>query len=241
MSGFRLALGFLTVLPVPPAAYQPGGLGKSAGWFPVVGLLLGLLLTGAHVLAAHMVGVFPAAVLAVVLWAVLTGGLHLDGLADCCDGLLVSAPRARRLEILRDPRVGSFAVTGLVLALLLKTAAVYALPAAAPGLLLAPAWARWWILVAARRPAARPGGMGSSFAAGLTGRTLAAAAVLPLLLLAVGAWWDLRSLFGAALSGLACLGVLRLAQARIGGVTGDVFGAVAELGEIAFLLGMARP
>jgi adenosylcobinamide-GDP ribazoletransferase len=182
-----------------------------------------------------------AAVLVVVTWAVLTGGLHLDGLADCCDGLLVSAPRARRLEIMRDPRVGSFAVTGLVLALLLKTAAVLSLPTAAPGLLLAPVWARWWILVAARQPSARTDGLGSSFASALTSRLLGAAFVLPLVLLGIATWWDWRSLAGVALSGLLCLGLLRLAQARIGGVTGDVFGAVVELTEIALLVGLARP
>jgi adenosylcobinamide-GDP ribazoletransferase len=82
--------------------------------------------------------------------------------------------------------------------------------------------------------------LGSSFAAALTNRTLAAAAALPLVALAIGAWWEPRSLGGFLLSGLACLGVLRLAQARIGGVTGDVFGAVVELSEIAFLLGMVR-
>jgi len=152
----------------------------------------------------------------------------------------VSAPRERRLEIMRDPRVGSFAVAGLVLVLLLKTAAVFSLPQAAPGLLLAPVWARWWILVAARRPAARPGGLGSSFAAALTPRQLATALALPLLLLGIAAWWDWRSLAAVALSGLTCLGVLRLAQARIGGVTGDVFGAVVELTEVALLLGLAR-
>jgi adenosylcobinamide-GDP ribazoletransferase len=237
---FWLALGFLTVLPARPVPYEPDGLGRAAAWFPIVGLLLGVLLAAAHFAALALFGPPLAAVAAVALWAVLTGGLHLDGLADCCDGLLVSAPRARRLEILRDPRVGSFAVVGLVLALLLKVAAILSLPATAPGLLLAPVWARWWILVAARRPSARPDGLGSSFAAALTPRALALALAVPLLLLAAAAWADWRTLLGAALSGLACLGVLRLAQARIGGVTGDVFGAVVELSEIAFLVGLVR-
>ncbi len=145
---------------------------------------------------------------------------------------------------MRDPRVGSFAVTGLVLALLLKTAAVFSLgtgSAAAPGLVLAPVWARWWILLAARRPSARADGLGSSFAAALTPRLLGVALVLPLVLLGIAAWFDWRSLVGVVLSGLACLGVLQLAQARIGGITGDVLGAVVELTEIALLFGMVRP
>jgi adenosylcobinamide-GDP ribazoletransferase len=240
VSGFWLALSFLTTLPARQVPYEAGGLGRAAAWFPVIGLLMGLLLLGAQWAAAQLVGPALAAVLVVALWAILTGGLHLDGLADCCDGLLVSAPHERRLEIMRDPRVGSFAVTGLVLALLLKTAAVFTLPMAAPGLLLAPVWARWWILVAARQPAARPSGLGSSFAAGLSLRILGAAVVLPLVVLGVMTWWDWRSLVALAVSGLVCLGVLHLAKVRIGGVTGDVFGAVVELTEIALLVGLAR-
>ena len=138
VSGFWLALGFLTTLPARPVPYMPGGLGRAAAWFPVVGLLIGVLLLLVQTAAALLLGPAVAAVLVVVLWAVLTGGLHLDGLADCCDGLLVSAPRERRLEIMRDPRVGSFAVTGLVLVLLLKAAAVFSLPAGSSRAGLAP-------------------------------------------------------------------------------------------------------
>lgn len=244
MSGFWLALGFLSTLPARPVPYVPGGLGRAAAWFPVIGLLIGALLLLVQAAAARLLGLPMAAVLVVAAWAVVTGGLHLDGLADCCDGLLVSAPRERRLEIMRDPRVGSFAVTGLVLALLLKTAAVFSLgtgSAAAWGLVLAPVWARWWILFAARRPTARADGLGSSFAAALTPRLLGGALVLPLVLLGIVAWFDWRSLVGVVLSGLACLGVLQLAQTRIGGITGDVLGAVVELTEIALLIGMVRP
>jgi len=241
---FWLALGFLTTLPARPVPYVPGGLGRAAAWFPVIGLLIGVLLLLVQSAAALLLGPAVAAVLVIVLWAVLTGGLHLDGLADCCDGLLVSAPRERRLEIMRDPRVGSFAVTGLVLVLILKAAAVFSLPGGstvAPALVLAPVWARWWILLAARRPPARADGLGSSFGTALTPQILGIALVLPLVMLGVAAWFDWRSLVGVALSGLACLGVLRLAQARIGGMTGDVLGAVVELTEVALLLGMVRP
>jgi adenosylcobinamide-GDP ribazoletransferase len=241
VNSFWLALGFLTTLPAAQVPYLPGGLGRAGLFFPLVGLILGVLLVAAHAAASALVGPALAAVLVVALWAALTGGLHLDGLADCCDGLLVSAPRERRLEILRDPRVGSFAVTGLVLALLLKAAAVYSQPSALPGLLLAPVWARWWILLAARRPAARPSGMGSSFAETLTSRSLLIALLLPLALLGLAMWWNSRSLIGVGLSAITFLGVLRLAQARIGGVTGDVFGAVVELSEIALLVGLAQP
>lgn len=241
MDRFRLALSFLTTLPARQVAYQADGLGKAAAWFPMIGLLIGLLLLGIHTAANWLLGPALAAVLVVAGWAALTGALHLDGLADCCDGLLAPVTREHRLEIMRDPRTGSFAVVGLVLALLAKTAAIYSLPAASPALLLAPVWARWWILVAAQRPLARSGGLGSNFAAALTPRTLAHAAILPVLMLGSAQWYDWRSLAGVALSGLACLLVLRLAQARIGGVSGDVYGAVVELSEIALLISMVRP
>ena len=240
MDRFWLALSFLTVLPARQTAYAPDSLGKAAVWFPAVGLLIGLLLWGLHSAAALLLGPLLAAVLTVAGWAVLTGGLHLDGLADCCDGLLVSAARERRLEIMRDPRTGSFAVVGLVLALLMKAAAIYSLPTAFPALLLAPVSARWWILLAARQPAARESGLGRGFAAALTPSALTRAAILPLLLTAAALWFDWRSLVGLLLSGLACLLVLRLARARIGGVTGDVYGAVVELTEIAFLIGLVH-
>ncbi len=241
MDRFWLALSFLTTLPARQVAYQSDGLGKAAPWFPLVGLLLGLILAAAHSVALWLFGPALAAVLVVVLWAALTGGLHLDGLADCCDGLLASAPPARRLEIMRDPRVGAFGVTGLVLALLLKVAALSSLPVAWPYLLLGPVWARWWILLAARRPAARAQGLGSTFREALTPAAILTAALLPLLLLGPALWWQARSLLGIALAALVCFAVLRLAQARIGGVTGDVLGAVVELTEIALLVAVVRP
>ena len=93
MKMLGLAVSFLTILPVRLAgAFQPGDLGRSAAWFPGVGLLIGGILAGGRLLFAQ---VFPdplGATLVVALWAVITGGLHLDGLADCCDGLLAAVP-----------------------------------------------------------------------------------------------------------------------------------------------------
>jgi adenosylcobinamide-GDP ribazoletransferase len=239
---FWLALGFLTTLPTRPVPYQPDGLTRAAVWFPVVGLLLGLLLAGTYALSAL---VFPASVVAVLVlaaWAALTGGLHLDGLADCCDGLLASVARERRLEIMRDPRTGSFAVIGLVLVLLLKAAAISSLRVPWPALVLALVGARWLVLLAARRPPARTEGLGSALVAGLTPQVLITAAVLPVLVTVAALWWDGRSLLGVVFAAVAAFAVIRLAQSRIGGVTGDVFGAVVELGETAVLVAFAlRP
>ncbi len=232
MSAFWVALGFLTTLPVPRHALPPDALRRAGVWFPVVGLLLGALLAAATVGLGLVLPAPVAAVLVTALWVALTGGLHLDGLADCCDGLLPPVARERRLEIMRDPRLGTFGVAGVVLALLLKSTAIATLPPAWPALLLAPLWARWLLLVAAQRPSARPGGMGASMSLAQHPGRLAGAALLPLVVTAIlgGLLWP--AVAGAA---LAALGVLGLAQRRLGGVTGDVFGAVVEVSEVVFL------
>ncbi len=242
MKRLQLALSFLTVIPMRVAGtLQPGDLGRAAAWFPLVGLMIGGLLAAAYLGLGRM---FPgplAAILVVALWAGLTGFLHLDGLADCFDGMLAAVAPERRLEIMKDPRLGTFGGAGLILHLLLKagalaaitaapaaaaaTAAVAAPAAAGPAvilpLLLAPALARWLILLVARAPMARPGGLGAEFALGVTWRTYLYAALVPLGLAALG---GLRALLAVAAAHLVAFGVVRLARARLGGVTGDVLG-----------------
>jgi adenosylcobinamide-GDP ribazoletransferase len=233
---FWLALSFLTTLPTPRFDLPPGGLSGAARWFPLVGLILGLLLWGVQALVGLGFAPLLTGALVVVAWAALTGGLHLDGVADCGDGLLATAALTRRLEILRDPRLGSFGGLTLILLILLKTLAISQIalnPAGGVALLLAPVWARFWLLWAARRPQARPDGLGATFAAGLTPAILTFAAGLPLLLLLLGGG---RGLLGAALMGLVTWGCVRFAQARLGGMTGDVNGLVVELGELTMLL-----
>ncbi len=229
-----LAFSFLTVIPMPTLDYQPGLLGRAGRWFPLVGLVIGGLLLLAHWGLALLFPPLLTAALVTSLWAALTGGLHLDGLADCCDGLLAATSRERRLEIMRDPRTGAFAVVGVVLFLLLKVTALAALPTALPALLLAPTWARWLLLWVARQPLARPSGLGADFAAGLTTRRQWWAFFLPLLLLLP--FFTLQT--GLAI--LTAFGVtgwlIYIARQRLGGVTGDVYGLVVEASELTILL-----
>jgi adenosylcobinamide-GDP ribazoletransferase len=233
MTEFWLALSFLTTIPTPAVPFMAGGLGRSAKWFSLVGLILGLILAGSQWLLDLFLPASVTAALIVAVWAWLTGGLHLDGLADCGDGLLVAADRERRLEILQDSRLGAFGAILLVLFLLLKVTAVASLPVPSLALVLAPVLGRWFILVAARQPSARPGGMGDSFAAGLTPMTLLLAAIVPLLLVVAGSW---RGIAAVLLALLMTGAILRLARARLGGVTGDVFGLIVELIELVVLL-----
>lgn len=236
---FKQAISFLSVIPVQfNETFLPGDLGRAAMWYPLVGGLFGL---GLCIVRLLFLRVFPdplGAVAVVALWAGVTGGLHLDGLADCCDGLLASAPPERRLEIMRDPRLGSFAGIGLALFLALKVSAVMAAQAGMSwasvyGLLLAPVLARSMILLAVRQPMARPGGLGAEFAAGVTNRTYMLAAILPLVLVGLG---GLRAITAAVLAFIAAWGVIHLARSRLGGLTGDVLGLMIELSELAVLL-----
>ena len=129
MQGLALAIGFLTALPMRMAAPRPGDLGRAGVWFPLVGLGLGVLLSLAYWLLAHVFALVLVAALVVALWAAFTGGLHLDGLADSGDGLLSVASVERRLESMRDPRLGAFGVSVLALFIIIKILAVAGLSA----------------------------------------------------------------------------------------------------------------
>ncbi len=232
MRSLFVALGFLTSIPVRTPAPQPGDLGRAAIWFPFVGVVIGAILVVAQLILTRFFAPLLAGALIVVVWIAVTGGLHLDGLADCGDGLLAATTRERRLEIMRDPRLGTFGGTVLVMHLLIKTLAVASLTASI-ALLLAPALARWLMLFVARQPAARPGGLGAAFSAGLPKTSWIGAAIVPLLLLVPGAP---RSIFAAIAAALVTLGIIRLTRSRLGGVTGDVLGMTIEVVEVVVLL-----
>ncbi len=239
MKSLKQALIFLTILPVRMNdAFQPGDLGRAAAWYPLVGLVIGIILAAAMWGLSAVLPGMAAAVLVTGLWAVLTGGLHLDGLADCGDGLFSAASPERRLEIMKDPRLGTFGGAALVLQLLAKVSLLTAL-AAAPvrlmfaGLLFAPVVARWLVLILGRQPMARPGGLGAEFKLGLSHRAIWYAAILPLGLLLLG---GPRAIIAALLAHLVALAAILMAKRRLGGVTGDVIGMTIELAESAALL-----
>jgi adenosylcobinamide-GDP ribazoletransferase len=239
MRTLRTAFGLMTTLPVRlPENWTPGDSGRASVWYPLVGLVIGAL---AWLAWRGTVLLFPswvAAILTLIVWAALTGALHLDGLADCCDGLLSSTSVERRLEIMKDPHVGAFGVTGLILVLFLKAAALVSLtPAASLSILLAASLARFCILPAALLPQARPSGMGADFAMGFRRSFIFWGAVIPFV---IAVLLGVRGVL-SFLAGLGALSmVLWLAKSRIGGVTGDVFGMIVELVEtvvlVAFLM-----
>jgi adenosylcobinamide-GDP ribazoletransferase len=232
MRSLFFALGFLTSIPVRTPAPQAGDLGRAAIWFPLVGVIIGVVLVVAQLILTRFFAPLLAGALIVVVWIALTGGLHLDGLADCGDGLLSATSRERRLEIMRDPRLGAFGGMLLIMHLLIKTLAVASLTAPI-ALLFAPALARWLMLFVAQQPAARPGGLGAAFSAGLPKESWIGAAIVPLVLIVPGAP---RSIYAALAAALVTFGIARLARSRLGGVTGDVFGLTIEVVEVVVLL-----
>lgn len=237
MDYFLGALQFLTSIPIRlknENVYK--NFGRIGIWFPFVGFLIGLCVFVSLVLAQLIFPQIIAVLIAEIVWVSLTGALHLDGLSDCCDGLIPPVSSERALEIMKDSRIGSFGAVGLVLYLLLKICALYYLiiDGKILFLLLAPVVARWLVLWVARLPNARPGGMGDSFSKGITSSVLLFASVLPVaLIFYFGLPAALTTLFAASI--LCCL--VWFVFKKIKGVTGDVFGMTIEAVELLVILG----
>jgi adenosylcobinamide-GDP ribazoletransferase len=232
----RAAVSFLTVLPVANADGSPGTrLGRA--YFPAVGALVGLLAGAVLVVVDPLAGPLLGAAAAVATLCLLTGAIHLDGLGDSADGLLGRGDAARRLEVMRDPRLGSYGVTALVVVLLLQTAALAGLPPvrALAALIVAGAMSRLAAaVVIAWVPYVRASGLGVA-AAGAAGRAVDLAVGLGTVALVSLLDWR-RAMVAAVLVAAVVLIVTGLARRRLGGVTGDVCGATAELGQLAVLL-----
>jgi len=247
----RFAVGTYTRLPVPPpAVLDPSVAGRGLALGPLVGAALGLasgwplLVLGADPVARAL-----AATLTVALAAWLTRALHWDGLADLADGLGSAAPAERARAIMRRSDIGPFGVLTVALTLAVQVLALAMQPVGAPALggwVLAVALARFAVCVGCGawvRPAAADG-LGALVVGSMTPRRLAAAAclvaVVALLLAttAVPGW--LPPLVGAPLAAAgAALVITRVAARRLGGTTGDVLGAIAELSTAAVLLVLA--
>ncbi len=232
-----VAVGFLTRLPVyRDEKVEEADIGRSLAWFPLAGLVLGLLLLG----LARLVGNrLPAPLVAVALagaLAWLTGGLHLDGLADVADGFGGGhGDRTRTLEIMRDSRIGAHGAAALTLLLLGKVAALGEVVQRGEdwALLAFPVVARFAVVpLVLAFPYARPEGLGGAFKRHGRARHLIVAAVLAAGLLAP---LDRAALPCAGAALLAALAFALWARARLGGLTGDVYGACIELAELAFL------
>lgn len=239
---FALALQLLTRLPIPSsgAAPRPEQLGRSVLWFPVVGLLIGALLAGLHLALGRIdFGVLAALLLAV--WVLVTGGLHLDGLADSADAWIGGqGDRDRTLMIMKDPRSGPIAIVTIVLVLINKFAALQMLLVgdACIALLLAPVLGRTVIvMLLITTPYVRPGGLGAPYANALP--RLSCSLLTLLIAVLTIALLKGQGIILIAMLGLGFIGLRHGLIARLGGATGDTLGAACELAETAALITLA--
>lgn len=234
------AVRFLTVFPVPGLPpMDEAAAARSMMAFPLAGLLIGVFGAGTGLLAGWLFGEPLRAVAVVVAWMVVTWGLHLDGLADSADALFSRGSRERKLEIMKDSRIGTMGSLALISAVVLKVGALYSLgPLWWIGALIAPMWGRWagvygvfWFATA------RETGMGRSFRDSVRRRDFWVATAGMLLVGGI-----LLTPWGA-LAGLAVWGsahvLARKVAAALGGLTGDTYGALSETGEVVALLTLA--
>jgi adenosylcobinamide-GDP ribazoletransferase len=237
----QLAFGLLTRLPVRAAVAEDAELGRAIAYFPVVGLAIGLSLAGGCWL---LQGSFSPSVVAIVLVglsALLTGGLHIDGIADVFDGLGGGrGDRERMLAIMRDSRIGAHGAAALCLVLIAKACAMSEIVQRGGGfpVVCCPVVARWAILpLLIFFPCARSEGLASAFhrngrVVHLVFGTLFTAGVVA---------WGGRSAIVPTVAALAiALGLGVWIHRRLGGLTGDVYGAAIELSEVAFLIAAGR-
>ena len=241
MLEIRLALGFLTILPVlPRQVADDQSVAASFGWFPLVGFALGGILCLEDLMLRALLGPQLRSTLLILSLAILTGAVHLDGLADTADALGARGDRSRAIEILRDSRIGSFGTIALFFTLALKIIALSTIGGTARYLALcfAPGIARWaMVAVSYRMDYLRAEGAGSVILADTRGRSLAIASATVMLAAILAR--SLDALVAWAIAALAVL-ILRAFYDRwLGGVTGDLIGAAGELVEVLMLVAMS--
>lgn len=237
MTAFFLAVQFLTRMPVPlTLTVKDKQLGLSVLFYPLIGLLIGALTVLLSMALIHVALPIQAALL-LIFWVLITGGLHLDGLADCADAWAGGLNNPQRsLEIMKDPAAGPIAVISLVLLLLLKWTVLVELLAKSQfsSLIIAPMLGRCAILaLMLSTPYLREHGLGSVLTRHLS-KTAAKIMLSSCLLLSAYSIGFLPVLFAV----LMLLWIRKLAMHRLGGVTGDVYGAAVELVEMAVLAGV---
>jgi len=235
---FLAALRFLTIIPLPGRReVSPEAVGRSIVYFPLVGVIIGLILVGLNWLLGWLLPPALVSVLLVVSLAALSGALHLDGFIDTCDGMAGGKTAEERWRVMQDSRAGSFGIIGVCLLLLVKYVSLNAVPDGwlMPTLVLMPVVSRWAMVYAVfAYPYAKPSGLGTVFKQGAswlrftiaTVITLAVAAILAQLtgFIIMIAIWVIVVVMAAYLKG------------RLGGLTGDTYGAINEVAEVCLLI-----
>ena len=236
--GFLTALRFLTIIPLPwRREVSPEDIGRSITYFPVVGLIIGFILAGGHWLLVLFLPAAAADVLIIVSLVVISGALHLDGLADTCDGIAGHKPVEDRWQVMHDSRTGGFGVVGVCCLLLVKYVALNNVPGSLMmvTLVLMPVISRWAMVYALfAYPYARPSGLGKAFKQGTRWLRFTVATVITFVVV----------VFLFQLAGLAImLGIWVIVmimatylKSKFSGLTGDTYGAINEVAEVCVLI-----
>jgi adenosylcobinamide-GDP ribazoletransferase len=234
--GFFTALQFLTVFPGPePKETKDNSFGESLPYFPVIGLIIGAILYGLYY---GLTFIFPSqlvTVLIILALVIISGAHHLDGFIDTFDGVTGSKPRERRLEIMTDSHAGAIGVVAVILLMLGKYAALSSVTSPLPALLLMSVLSRWTsVFLLFAFPYARQTGMGLLFKQGARWYRLAIATVISLVIsIFLLSWWGIVLM--ASLT-LIIAAVAIFFKNRLGGLTGDCYGAVIEISEVIVLV-----
>ncbi|WP_084396615.1 adenosylcobinamide-GDP ribazoletransferase [Henriciella aquimarina] len=244
LAKLALAIQFLTRLPLPAKiGYTPERLAATPAYYPLVGLMIGAICAGAYWLAALALPQMVSVIVALGTGLILTGAFHEDGLADTFDGIGGGLTREKTLAIMKDSRIGTYGTAALVVILLLKATALSSMPVwltfaafiAAHGLSRLSA-----VMVIATSRYVRDEGTGKPVARGLSHAGLTMACLTGALVIVL---WPLVQPFPAMLAGLGGLALghilMRLFfENKLGGYTGDTLGAVQQLSETGFYLGL---
>ena len=235
---FLYALQFLTIISIPwRREVSPEELGRSAGYFPVVGLIIGLVLVGLDWLFGLILPSAVANALLIVSLVVITGVLHLDGFVDTCDGIAGHKTAEDRWRVMHDSRVGGFGIVGIVLLLLVKYVSLNSipLPLMMTTLVLMPVISRWATVYAIfAYPYAKPSGLGKAFKQGTNWLRFTMATLIALVVV-VG----LAQLVGLAIMFLIWVMTVVMAaylKSKFSGLTGDTYGAINEVAEVGVLI-----
>lgn len=237
MKSLICALSFLTPIPVSTAKLEKSEFLKSLAWFSFVGVLQGMLVCAVFYGWTSVLGGLIVPVITVAFWVLVTSGMHLDGLADCFDGFFALATREKRLEIMKDPRVGTFGSLGLIFAILIKVSLVgllvYENVWSLTPVFLAMIFARSSALVLVFFKNARSQGLGFGMSSSKPFIPFVINIIIPV---ALCLYFGLTASIAFAAAFAASLLAGLLALSKISGVTGDVFGMAIEFSEIAVLL-----
>jgi adenosylcobinamide-GDP ribazoletransferase len=234
--GFWIALQFLTIIPMPfKKEPKEREIASSLVFFPIVALLIGLLLFLANWGLGEVFSPVVTAAFTLLVWILISGAMHLDGLADSCDGLAGNTAE-KRLEIMKDSHTGAFGVVGISLLLLVKFAAIVSLSGWEwEALVLAPVFGTWAMVLAITVfPYARKNGVGQAFKQGATIFKLLIATIITLAAAALLAGW-----WGVVIMAITCLVTVLVGvffKSRLGGLTGDTYGAIKEVSEAIVLI-----